>query len=54
MALELEEKKVTTVHNVLNLTVIPLINFSLHSYDFSHLPTYVKEESENSRGWHDK
>ena len=40
MALKLGEKKATTVQNLLNLTLIPLVNFSLHSYKFSRPPTY--------------
>jgi hypothetical protein len=44
MALKLGEKKVTTVHNVSNLTRIVLINFSLHSYNFSRPPTYPLDE----------
>jgi hypothetical protein len=41
MALKLEEKKATTVQNVFNLTLIALVKFSLHSYKFSRLPTYL-------------
>ena len=35
-----KEEKVTTVHNVSNLTLTVLVNFSLHSYKFSRPPTY--------------
>ena len=41
MALKLGEKKATTVRDVLNLTLISLVKFSLHSYKFSRPPTYI-------------
>jgi hypothetical protein len=40
MVFKLEEKEETTVHNVLNLTPVVLINFSLHTYKFSRRLTY--------------
>lgn len=40
MDYKLEEKKQTTVHKVLNLTLITLFNVSLNSDSFSRLPTY--------------
>ena len=39
MALKLEWKELTTRHIVLNLTLILLLNLSLHSYNFSRRPT---------------
>jgi len=35
MALKLEEKEETIVHNLLNLTSLLLINCSLHTSEFS-------------------
>ncbi|MHC5730734.1 MAG: hypothetical protein ACYTXY_42835, partial [Nostoc sp.] len=39
-ALKLGEKRATTVRDVLNLTLMPIVKFSLHSYKFSCPPTY--------------
>jgi hypothetical protein len=39
--LKLGVKKEITVRNVLNLTLIPLLNVSLHTWEFSRPPTYV-------------
>gem|GEM_PF-3202298 len=33
-------KEETTAYNVLNLTLIELVNFSLHTYKFSRRLTY--------------
>jgi len=43
MALKLEEKEETIVHNVLNLTSLLLINCSLHTSEFSRRLTYLLE-----------
>jgi len=36
MEWKLEEKEETTVHNVLNLTLITVLNVLLHTYKFFH------------------
>ncbi len=41
MALKLEEKEETIVHNLLNLTSLLLINCSLHTSEFFRRLTYV-------------
>jgi hypothetical protein len=39
-----EENEIITVQNVLNLTIIPLLNIALHIYVFLRPPTYFREE----------
>jgi len=43
MVFKLEGKEETTVHDVLNLTPIALINFSLHTYKFFCRLTYTSK-----------
>jgi len=45
MALKLEEKEETIVHNLLNLTSLLLINCSLHTSEFSRRLTYVPKHT---------
>lgn len=56
MVFKLEGKEETTVRNVLNLTLILQVKFSLHTYEFSRRLTYLKDailKADKLKHWQD-